>query len=1223
MLRHANSFLDLSSTNAQPGLPTDVQLALPQLFSNRHVEMQSRSTPALSLLLIFAVFLIGIAAAEGRASTFNQNQRLKGGTSSTIVQWDYDIDPIPAAPSVIPLGTVAHIVYGIGVPVGNPNAVSVAITLPSGFTQTGMRCLKFNGPTGPPIAGGTLSAANCTPTTVTIGPLSQPNDKVIVIFDGFFSQAGAFSASFVPSGGGLGNGSEPQTLNMNADILNLPTDIGLTKEVKPKTSGTFGSAATVTIVPPSGVLTYKLKLTNNATVDPIYHSTDVYLGRLLRLEDMLSTPPPTTQDVLLNLTLQNFQCTKSAAPVACPSLPTTYSLAIGPWSSWNLPTISYPNTSNGFLPAGSWFEITFDVVVSTTSVCSPKQNNKLYNAASFSYSNGITTVSDSNPANNTSVVTTADLNVSALPTVCPPPPGIQVTKSVLIPGSWTSPFTYKITITNPNSVTLSGLTLSDLVSSSTATPAFTATPSNVVCTPACSSAPVLNTPLVNPGDQMNLFNANFQPLAPNAVQTVQFDVQYAAQCGAISAVGSITNKASVGGPVSGTASVVDSMPALPVCTFLVTKTKTSGPNSFASFPATFGYQVVFKNTSPTQTRIVRTIVDSISLDSANYGNVPVDYSYSCTANGVTGITGPLSYTSPPSPQPIMQSNNPVWAGIRLIDLSSSGGALFSPGGTLTCNVNVTLKQPPTNDSKCQGAGNPGFVNSAFMDTIYPYNTNQGQPVFYSKVILPLPNCVSIVVGKTPSANVIAGQPMTFTLTVKNAGNDPTPNGIKLIDTVPAPFNVTGWNCTPAAACTPSSGGPGNSIAVNLNPIAGGATTTVTVTAVAPSAPGAHCNTVDATFNPFPPLTYFEGDQNALTTASACVQVQSPPARPTLTKRFDPVQIGPSGTSTLTFNITNSAGDPKQTGISFSDTLPAGLQIVSVLTNGCSGTPTISSDGRTITLTGGQLVGPNADGSGKHSCQIAVKVQATGVCGVYKNNKENFSNVTNLDVSGVNEQLEVIGCTESCPVKANEISCKADGTGGYLYTFTVTNNTGLVVTDVLLTPAPASGITLNPKQPQLPPGGMAIGASLTFQVTITGGQPHEQACFYVTLMTTDGECCTTRVCPVLPDCCGIVKDESIECNSDGTYTYSLSVVNTGANTIEHVYLYPPAGVTMTPNYFPVSLKPGDTFTTKVTIKGAKPGDKLCFGISLHSADMESCCKGEHCIVLPACPLPARP
>jgi hypothetical protein len=286
---------------------------------------------------------------------------------------------------------------------------------------------------------------------------------------------------------------------------------------------------------------------------------------------------------------------------------------------------------------------------------------------------------------------------------------------------------------------------------------------------------------------------------------------------------------------------------------------------------------------------------------------------------------------------------------------------------------------------------------------------------------------------------------------------------------------------------------------------------------------------------------------------------------------------------------------------------------------------VTVSGNAISLTNGAL------GLGQHQCQFSVNVKSS-ICGTLLNDRTNFSQVTNLDVTHTQAALIVDGCIggesptptptpahPSCGVKTDEISCDANGSGGYLYAFTVTNNTGHVVTDVLLTPKPNSGITIDRQQPQLPAGGIAIGASLTLHATIKGGKPEQPVCFDVTLMTQDGDCCTTEVCPVLPECCAVAKEESIECNQDGTFTYAMSIVNTGVNTIEHIYLYPPAGVTMTPNYFSVSLKPGETFTTKVTIKGAKPGDKLCFDISLHTANMAKCCEGQQCIVLPACHL----
>lgn len=461
---------------------------------------------------------------------------------------------------------------------------------------------------------------------------------------------------------------------------------------------------------------------------------------------------------------------------------------------------------------------------------------------------------------------------------------------------------------------------------------------------------------------------------------------------------------------------------------------------------------------------------------------------------------------------------------------------------------------------------------------------------------------------------------TLTFNVTNTNSDPKQSGIAFSDTLPPGLQIV----------SVISNGCGGTVAISTD----GHTVSLTGGQLVGSnadGSGKHNCQISVTVKATGECGVFQNNKNNFSNVVnldvtninqqlAVTGCTTEPTKPTLTKLFGPAQIGPNGTSTLGFTITNGSGDPKQTGISFSDTLPAGLQIVSVIANGCGGNVSISGDGKSVTLTNGQLVGANTDGSGQHSCQITVNVKATGVCGVYRNNKDNFSQVTNIDVSGINQQLEVVDCrppTKSCGVKTNEISCKADGTGGYLYSFTVSNNTGQLVTDILLTPPANSNITLSQQQFSLLPAGLAPGASMTSQVTINGGKPEEPACFYVTLMTQEGECCTTRVCPVLPECCAVAKEESIECNSDGTFTYTMSVVNTGVDTIEHIYLYPPAGVSMTPNYFHVSLKPGNTFTTKVTIKGAKPGDKLCFDISLHTANMEKCCQGQQCIVLPAC------
>lgn len=211
----------------------------------------------------------------------------------------------------------------------------------------------------------------------------------------------------------------------------------------------------------------------------------------------------------------------------------------------------------------------------------------------------------------------------------------------------------------------------------------------------------------------------------------------------------------------------------------------------------------------------------------------------------------------------------------------------------------------------------------------------------------------------------------------------------------------------------------------------------------------------------------------------------------------------------------------------------------------------------------------------------------------------------------------VGQPRTCAIKSDEISCKKDGTGGYVFTFTVTNNTGKPVTNVLLTPPLNSNFSITPQNPPLPGGVLLNGQSVTLTVTITGGQPGQKVCFPVTLIAQDGPCCTVEVCVVLPDCCAVATNVSVKCNPNGSYSYVFSIVNTSANTIQHIYLYSPAGVTMTPNYFAVSLAPGATFQTPpITITGAHAGS-FCFRLSLHTEGMKECCSGDQCVTLPDC------
>lgn len=201
--------------------------------------------------------------------------------------------------------------------------------------------------------------------------------------------------------------------------------------------------------------------------------------------------------------------------------------------------------------------------------------------------------------------------------------------------------------------------------------------------------------------------------------------------------------------------------------------------------------------------------------------------------------------------------------------------------------------------------------------------------------------------------------------------------------------------------------------------------------------------------------------------------------------------------------------------------------------------------------------------------------------------------------------------ECATIVPREAVCKRDGSG-YTYTFSVINNSGKDVEHILLTPN-GGGFTLSPQIVETP---LHAGQSTTITVDIGNVKPGSERCFFVTLMTKEGPCCTIVVCPVLPDCCATATGK-FECDPKGTYTGTFSIVNTSPKIIRNIYLYPPAGVTMSQTYFAVTLLPGQSFITPaITINGARPG-RFCFRVSMHTEDMKDCCMAEVCIVLPEC------
>lgn len=204
------------------------------------------------------------------------------------------------------------------------------------------------------------------------------------------------------------------------------------------------------------------------------------------------------------------------------------------------------------------------------------------------------------------------------------------------------------------------------------------------------------------------------------------------------------------------------------------------------------------------------------------------------------------------------------------------------------------------------------------------------------------------------------------------------------------------------------------------------------------------------------------------------------------------------------------------------------------------------------------------------------------------------------------------------VKAETVTCQSDDlgwTGTYEVSFTVNNNTSAPIVHILLPDPHLSPHSLTLASPLQP------GDSATVTVMVSGMNPESTACFDVGLTDADDNaCCSQEVCVPLPECCFTADKPTAACVPGapaGTITYSFGMVNHTNGVIEYVYLYPPDGVSVTPDFVDVpSVVPGDVAPIgPLTFTGASPGEKLCVTVGIHNEDMSACCEEEICFKVP--------
>ncbi|HLK08051.1 MAG TPA: hypothetical protein VKV30_08925 [Candidatus Angelobacter sp.] len=300
-----------------------------------------------------------------------------------------------------------------------------------------------------------------------------------------------------------------------------------------------------------------------------------------------------------------------------------------------------------------------------------------------------------------------------------------------------------------------------------------------------------------------------------------------------------------------------------------------------------------------------------------------------TPNGLTGSCGGGTITAT--------------AGTNVISLS---GGSIPASSSCTFSVNVTGiaagTQNNTTGNVTSTEGGTGGTASASINVVAPPSI--------AKVFNPS----NIALNATTS--------LTFTIT-NPAANAVSLTGVAFTDTLPTGLTVASATSSVCGGTLTTTNPTG--IALSGATIAANSQCQFSVT-VTGAAAGQFTNTTGN-------VTSTNGGTG--NTASANLTVATPP---TITKAFGAASILVGANTSLTFTLNNPNTSLALTGIAFSDTLPAGLQVATPngLATTCSGTVTAAAGSGSISLSGATLAA-NA------SCTISLNV--TGIAAGVQNN----------------------------------------------------------------------------------------------------------------------------------------------------------------------------------------------------------------------------------------------
>jgi uncharacterized repeat protein (TIGR01451 family) len=371
------------------------------------------------------------------------------------------------------------------------------------------------------------------------------------------------------------------------------------------------------------------------------------------------------------------------------------------------------------------------------------------------------------------------------------------------------------------------------------------------------------------------------------------------------------------------------------------------------------------------------------------------------------------------------------AGVTYASATSSEGTVSQTGGTVTVSLGA-LADGAAATATILVTMNPGTRGTITNTAVIA--GNQPDPNLAnntSTVTTQVNTQTDLAIVKSASPNpVIAGNALTYSLAASNLGPS-NATGVTVTDTLPA--GVTYTSATSSLGTVTQAGG---TVTVNVGALASGAGATATILVmVGPSARGTITNTAFISGN--------EPDPNLANNTSTVTTQINPQTDLAIVKSASPNPAVAGNTLTYTLAASN-LGPSNATGVTITDTLPAGVSYTSATTS----LGTVSQAGGKVTVNVGALAsGAGATATILVTAGPTTRGTITNTAVISGNEPDpNLANNTSTVITQVNalDDLAIVKTASANPVIAGN---------ALTYTLAATNNgpsnaTGVTITDTL-------------------------------------------------------------------------------------------------------------------------------------------------------------------------------